>query len=132
MSEIRYWMFGNALLLLLDIEAVFLLSLHLWLKRRQFKLVHMVSLAFLIYLLGQVFFRTLYWELWREITDPADFSLVAGKLLQLFRMPLVKVASLLNMVGLIMIVAVLTWNMRWLWIYATLLTFMLAFASVWL
>jgi hypothetical protein len=132
MSEIRYWMFGNAFLLLLDIEAVFLLSLHLWLKRRQFKLVHMVSLAFLIYLLGQVFFRTLYWELWREITDPADFNVVAGKLLQLFRMPLVKVASLLNMVGLIMIVAVLTWNMRWLWIYATLLAFMLAFASVWL
>lgn len=132
MSEVYYWMFVNAFLVLLDIEAVFLLGLHLWLKRRAFKLVHMVSLAFMVFLLGQVIFRTLYWELWHQIADPNDLRTIGSKLLMLFHIPIIKLASVLNMTGLIMIIAVLTWEIKFLWVWLAGVAFISAALSVWL
>lgn len=131
MSEVQYWMFVNGFLVLLDVEAVVLLGLHLWVRRKSFKLVHVVSLAFLIFLLGQVVFRAVYWELWHEIAMSNDIRSMTSRLMGLFRMPVIKVASLLNMAGLIMIVAVLTWNIRHLWMWATGIAAALAALSVW-
>lgn len=132
MSEVQYWMFVNGFLVLLDIEAVILLGLHLWIRRNGFKLVHMVSLAFLIFLLGQMIFRATYWELWHEIAASNDIKMIGDRVLSLFKVPLLKFASLFNMVGLIMIVAVLTWNIRHLWMWATGAAAVLAAMSVWL
>lgn len=129
LSEHHYWMFGNALLLFLDAEALCILGLHLWFRRYEFSFVkHGVSLAFFIYVTGHMVFRVVAWELWRQM-GTLDIRIVAANFLRLWNTPLLKTASLLDIIGLIMITAVLTWNIRYLWVYATSVAIILAMAS---
>lgn len=130
LTEHQYWMFGNGLLLVLDIEALIILGLHLWYRRKEFTFPkHGVSLAFFIYILGHMIFRTIAWEMWREVGTTHDLQTVTIRVLWLFSLPVLKASSLLNIVGLIMIMAVLTWNVRYLWIVATTAAIALAFAA---
>lgn len=130
LSEIHYWMFGNALLFVLDVEASIILLTHLIINRSEFSFrKHGVSLAFLIYVCGHMTFRALYWRLWHELSIKG-LAEVSHHLILLFNNPMVKLASLLDITGVVMIVAVLTWNVRFLWAYATIFAVLLASISV--
>lgn len=130
LSEVHYWMFGNALLLVLDLEALTIIGIHLASRRREFSFAkHGVSLAFFIYILGHAVFRVLYWSLWRAV-DVRNVNQVVARLLWLFHTPELRMASLFDMVGLIMMVAVLTWNIRLMWLWLTLAAVAIALLSM--
>lgn len=132
LSESHYWMFGNALLLLLDLEALLILLLHLWVNRREFSFQrHGVSLAFLVYIFGHSVFRFMAWYMWMLVSTDPNIEDVAVRMLTIYNHPLLKGASLLDMIGLIMIVSVLTWNVRFMWLYASSVAIALAIVSTW-
>lgn len=132
LSEPHYWMFGNALLLLLDLEASLILMLHLWVNRREFSFqCHGVSLAFLVYIFGHSVFRFMSWYIWLIVGTDSDIKSVAVRVLMIYDHPVLKAASLLDMIGLIMIVSVLTWNVRFMWLYASCVAIGLAIVSTW-
>lgn len=130
LSEAHYWMFGNALLLVLDFEALIILGLHLWFRRSEFSFAkHGVSLAVFVYVFGHFIFRIIAWELWREVSHSHTLNDVVMEAMQLFDTPLIKFASLLTIAGLVMIMAILTYQVQTLWMYATAFAVILAAVS---
>ena len=126
-----FWMFANGIITGLNLICVGVLIIHLIVRRREFSWQkHGFSVAVIFYLFGELIFHVLYWHLW-SVLKSADPVVVAEAMLKLFSNPVVKFATLFNLIGMVMIIWVLTTQVRFFWIFGVIVTVVVSALLAW-
>lgn len=110
-----FWMVANGFITLLNVTCVIILVIHLYIRRNEFTWSnHGFSVAVVFYLFGELIFHVLYWKLWSSFSLHPTTDHVAKMVMSTFENPIVKFATIFNVIGMIMLIWILTFRVFWI------------------
>jgi hypothetical protein len=120
MPDPFFWMVANGFITLLNVACVIVLIIHLYIRRDEFSWGrHGFSVAVSFYLFGELIFHVLYWKLWSNFSINQTPNHFARLVIETFEQPVVKFATIFNLIGMMMLIYILTFRVFWIVVVVT-------------